>query len=159
MKTKTPLYLTSQTGKTDVWNDSCSIEELNYAIGNGAVGATTNPSIVLNVLKKEMPLWEGRIHELIREMADATEDEIAWKLIEEMACKGAKLLLPAFRGVQRTKRASVHADQPKSITAMQKRSRSRRFTLVLWRLTFKLRYLSQKQESKRLRKQPSGCEY
>ena len=55
MKTKTPLYLTSQTGKTDVWNDSCSIEELNYAIGNGAVGATTNPSIVLNVLKKEMP--------------------------------------------------------------------------------------------------------
>lgn len=96
MKTKTPLYLTSQTGKTDVWNDSCSIEELNYAIGNGAVGATTNPSIVLNVLKKEMPLWEGRIHELIREMADATEDEIAWKLIEEMACKGAKLLLPAF---------------------------------------------------------------
>lgn len=96
MKTKTPLYLTSQTGKTDVWNDSCSIEELNYAIGNGAVGATTNPSIVLNVLKKEMPLWEGRIHELIREMADATEDEIAWKLIEEMACKGAKLLMPAF---------------------------------------------------------------
>ena len=96
MKTKTPLYLTSQTGKTDVWNDSCSIEELNYAIGNGAVGATTNPSIVLNVLKKEMPLWEGRIHELIREMADATEDEIAWKLIEEMACTGAKLLLPAF---------------------------------------------------------------
>lgn len=96
MKTKTPLYLTSQTGKTDVWNDSCSIEELNYAIGNGAVGATTNPSIVLNVLKKEMPLWEGRIHELIQEMADATEDEIAWKLIEEMACKGAKLLMPAF---------------------------------------------------------------
>ena len=29
---KTPLYLTSQTGKTDVWNDSCSIEELNLSL-------------------------------------------------------------------------------------------------------------------------------
>lgn len=96
MNTKTPLYLTSQTGKTDVWNDSCSIEELNYAIENGAVGATTNPSIVLNVLKKEMPLWERRITGLIREMRGATEDEIAWKLIGEMACKGAELLMPAF---------------------------------------------------------------
>jgi len=32
---------------------SCSVEELNYAIQRGAVGATSNPVIVLNVLKKK----------------------------------------------------------------------------------------------------------
>ena len=45
-----PLLQTVSTTATDYWNDSCSIEELTYAIGHGAVGATTNPNIVLNVL-------------------------------------------------------------------------------------------------------------
>jgi len=95
-KNITPMYLTTKGKKTDVWNDSCSIKELNYAIENGAVGATTNPAIVVNVLKKEMPDWEDRIVELIHEMPKATEDDITWKLIEEMGCKAAKLLMPVF---------------------------------------------------------------
>ncbi|MBN2329823.1 MAG: transaldolase family protein [Candidatus Omnitrophica bacterium] len=81
---------------TDLWNDSCSQEELSYAIEHGAVGATTNPVIVGNVLKKEMLLWSDRIHEIIRENRTATEDEITWKVIEELAVKGAQQLLPAF---------------------------------------------------------------
>ncbi len=80
----------------EVWNDSCSVEELEYSIGHGATGATTNPVIVLNVLKKEMPLWEGRIKEIIAEMPEAGEVEVAWKLIEEMAVKGAEILKPVF---------------------------------------------------------------
>ncbi len=80
----------------EVWNDSCSVEELEYAISHGATGATTNPVIVLNVLKKEMPQWEGRIKEIIKEMPEAGEEEIAWKLIEEMAVKGAGVLKPVF---------------------------------------------------------------
>jgi transaldolase len=40
------------TTPTDFWNDSCSIEELSYAIEHGAVGATSNPTIVLAVLNK-----------------------------------------------------------------------------------------------------------
>ena len=40
-----PLHRTATT-VTDYWNDSCSIEELVYAIERGAVGATTNPTIV-----------------------------------------------------------------------------------------------------------------
>jgi len=80
----------------EVWNDSCSIEELNYAISHGASGATTNPVIVLNVLKKEMHLWKDRILELIKEMPEASEIEISWKLIEEMAVKGANVLKPVF---------------------------------------------------------------
>ena len=53
-KYKSPLHQTVSTTKTDYWNDSCSMEELTYAIEHGAVGATTNPTIVLGVLKKEM---------------------------------------------------------------------------------------------------------
>jgi transaldolase len=93
---KNPLHETVATTKTDVWNDSCSVEELNYAIENGAVGATTNPVIVGNVLDKEMHLWEDRIKELVLEMPKASEEDITWKLNEEMAVKGAELLKPVF---------------------------------------------------------------
>ena len=81
---------------TDIWNDSCAQDDLDYAIERGAVGATTNPVIVKDVLKREMPLWAPRIKELCVEMADATEDDIAWELIEEIAAQRSKLLLPAF---------------------------------------------------------------
>jgi transaldolase len=93
---KSPLHQMSMTTVTDYWNDSCSIEELTYAIENGAVGATSNPVIVLNVLKKEMYLWRGRILQIIQENPSWSEDLVAWKLIEEMAVKGAELLLPVF---------------------------------------------------------------
>jgi transaldolase len=95
-KILSPLHETATATATDVWNDSCSIEELTYAIGNGAVGATTNPTIVLGVLKKEMAAWRGRIFEIIAENPTWSEVEIVWRLIEEMAVKGAELLLPAF---------------------------------------------------------------
>lgn len=81
---------------TDLWNDSCSIEELEYAIGHGAVGATANPVIVGEVLRKEMPLWKGRIKELINEYPETSEDDLVWKITEEMSLKAAKLLLPVF---------------------------------------------------------------
>jgi transaldolase len=34
------------TTATDYWNDSCSVEELTYAVARGATGATSNPTIV-----------------------------------------------------------------------------------------------------------------
>jgi transaldolase len=91
-----PLYKMVTTTATDYWNDSCSVEELTYAIERGAVGATTNPTIVLSVLKKEMILWKDRILQIINENPIWSETEIAWKLIEEMAAKGASLLLPVY---------------------------------------------------------------
>jgi transaldolase len=93
---KSPLHETVATTLTDYWNDSCSLEELGYAIEHGAVGATSNPTIVGEVLKKEWSLWEARIGELVAESPSATEDEIAWRLIEEMAVKASELLLPVF---------------------------------------------------------------
>jgi transaldolase len=92
-----PLHQTVSTTPTDYWNDSCSIEELTYAIQHGAVGATTNPQIVMAVLKKEMHLWKARILEIIRENPTWSEEQLTWKLVEEMAVKGAGLLIPVFQ--------------------------------------------------------------
>ena len=93
---KSPLHETVSTTATDYWNDSCSVEELTYAIEHGAVGATTNPTIVGEVLKKEMHLWRERIGEIIAGNPTWTEDEVTWKLNEEMAVKGTELLRPVF---------------------------------------------------------------
>jgi transaldolase len=81
---------------TDYWNDSCSIEELTYGIEHGAVGATTNPSIVHAVLNKEMHLWREHINGLIAAHPAWNENEVQWKLIEDMAVRGAGLLEPVF---------------------------------------------------------------
>jgi len=91
-----PLKEMAETTPTDFWNDSCSFEELKYAISNGAVGATTNPVIVGNVLKKELHLWEGRIRELIAENPEDSYEDISWRLNEEMAVEAGKMLLPVF---------------------------------------------------------------
>ena len=90
-----PLHRTALTA-TDYWNDSCSIAELTYAIERGAVGATSNPTIVGEVLGKEMHLWRERIGEIIAGNPTWTEDEITWQLIEEMAIRASELLLPIF---------------------------------------------------------------
>ena len=92
----TPLQQTVTDRPTDVWNDSCAISELEYAIANGAVGATTNPVIVGQVLEKETHVWRDRILEMISEHGAETEDEVAWRLIEEMAVAGARLLAPVY---------------------------------------------------------------
>jgi len=95
-KYKSPLHETVSTTQTDFWNDSCSVEELTYAIKHGAVGATSNPTIVFNVLKQELHLWKDRLNQLIRENPEWSEVEITWKIFEEIGLKGASLLLPVF---------------------------------------------------------------
>jgi transaldolase len=108
----TTLHRMTQTTPTALWNDSCSLQELSASIEeNGTVGATCNPVIVLGVLKKEMNLWRDRIHSLIREMPEATEEGIAWRLVEEMSIKAARLLEPAFeREKGRNGRLSIQTD-------------------------------------------------
>ena len=94
---KSPLHEMTETTPTWLWNDSASQAELTYAIEQGAVGATCNPVIVTEVLKKEMHLWRDRILELVHgEMPTATEDQIAWKIVEEISQKGAAMLKPIF---------------------------------------------------------------
>lgn len=91
------LETTQKFPQTQIWNDSCSCQELSYAIENGAVGATTNPVIVLNVLKKELPDWESTILSLIKENPTASEDDIAWLVIKALGTKASKLLLDTYK--------------------------------------------------------------
>lgn len=85
---------------TDIWNDSCGLDDLNYAIERGAVGATTNPMIVTAVLESELPIWEKTIKQLIADNPSDNEDDIAWKIIETIGSSRAKMLLPAFEASQ-----------------------------------------------------------
>ncbi len=91
-----PLHETACTTPTQYLNDSCSVEELTYAIGRGAIGATSNPVIVLNVLKKEMHLWRDRIQQIVNDNLTWSETQVAWQVYEALAVNGARLLLPIY---------------------------------------------------------------
>lgn len=106
-----PLHQMTMTTPTRYWNDSCSVEELQYAIARGATGATSNPVIVLNVLKKEMRLWRERIQQVIADNPTWTETQVAWQIYQELAVNGAKLLLPVHEREQHTYgRLSIQTD-------------------------------------------------
>lgn len=108
---KSPLHEMTQTTPTMLWNDSADIDELKYAIENGAVGATCNPVIAVGILKKHLAEWRPRIEALLHELPGATEDQIGWKLVEEMSVRAAKLLEPAFAAdAGRNGRLSIQTD-------------------------------------------------
>ena len=108
---KSPLFKMTQTTPTCLWNDSAAIEELTYSIEHGAVGATCNPSIAVAVLKQEMQVWKGRILALAESCPQATEDDIAWMVVEEMSANAAKLLMPVFEKEHgRNGRLSIQTD-------------------------------------------------
>ena len=91
-----PLGRTVATTATDIWNDSCSVDELGYAISYGAVGATANPTIVVDVWKADPAHWRDRVRAVAAERPDATEVDLAWAIVEEMSLAAAPLLVPAF---------------------------------------------------------------
>jgi transaldolase len=136
---KCPLQQTASTTATDYWNDSCSIEELTYAIERGAVGATTNPTIVGEVLKKEMHLWRDRIGAIVAESPAWTEDEVTWKLIEEMAVRGSELLLPVFeREGGRKGRISIQTDPKLYRSAARMTQQALRFNALAPNMQIKI---------------------
>lgn len=91
-----PLHKMVSTTETDLWIDSCAVSEVAYSLEHGAVGATSNPTIVHGVMQQELPAWKGYIQQLFVENPTLTEAELTWKLIEEMAVRAARLLLPVF---------------------------------------------------------------
>ena len=91
-----PLLRMTQETPTQYWNDSCAIDELTYAVERGATGATSNPSIVLDVLKKEKAHWVPRVRELAAANPAWSEVELTWAIVEEMATRGAGMLVPVF---------------------------------------------------------------
>ncbi len=91
-----PLLRMVRETPTQYWNDSCAVAELAYAVERGATGATSNPSIVLEVLKKDKAHWVPRVHELAAGNPSWTEVELTWAIVEEMAARGAAVLQPVF---------------------------------------------------------------
>lgn len=89
----TNLRLTTDLG-VDFWNDSCDLKELAEAVREGAVGATSNPVIVCQAVEASPETWLPVVDELVAALQEATEDEIAWQLVERMAREAARLLEP-----------------------------------------------------------------
>jgi transaldolase len=106
-----PLLRTVRDRPTEIWNDSCAVAELEWSIARGATGATSNPTIVGDVLKAEHDAWVPRIRELAAANPTWTETELTWAVIEAMAVRGAALLEPVFRREGgRTGRLSIQTD-------------------------------------------------
>jgi transaldolase len=91
-----PLRRMVDATPTDVWNDSCASAELEYAVARGATGATSNPVIVGEVMKKERDRWVPRVREIAAGNPRWSEVEVTWALIEEMGVRGAGILDPVF---------------------------------------------------------------
>jgi transaldolase len=91
-----PLLRMVRETPTDYWNDSCALAELEYAVARGATGATSNPTIVLEVLRKESERWLPRVRALADANPSWNEDDLTWALVEEMGVGAAKLLHSVF---------------------------------------------------------------
>ena len=78
----TKMQLTTDFG-SDWWNDSCDLIELQDAVDQGAVGATSNPVIVKMVVENKPDEWLPVIDGLISENPNGTEDDITWALVDD----------------------------------------------------------------------------
>jgi transaldolase len=92
----TPLLRMARETATDWWNDSCDVDELVSAVERGATGATSNPTIVVEVMKRDRGYWWPRVCEIADANPAWSEVEIAWAVVEQMAARGAAVLQPVF---------------------------------------------------------------
>jgi transaldolase len=91
-----PLFRMTRETPTDWWNDSCDPAELASAVARGATGATSNPTIVLDVMRKDPATWWPWVRATAAANPTWSEVEIAWAAVERMATRGAAVLLPVF---------------------------------------------------------------
>jgi transaldolase len=106
-----PLGRTIAETSTDIWNDSCAVDDLEYALSFGAVGATANPTIVVDVWRKDPAAWRQRVAALANERPTADVAELAWAVVEAMSTRGARLLERVFEAKGgRQGRLSVQTD-------------------------------------------------
>src|SRR4051794_4181193 len=92
-----PLATMVERTATDYWNDSCALDEVAYAVDRGGTGATSNPVIVGEVMRKERGVWEPRVRQLAAEHPAWSETQLTWALVEEMGVRAAAALAPVHR--------------------------------------------------------------
>jgi transaldolase len=76
----------------DWWNDSGVPAELAEAVALGAVGGTSNPVIVAQAALAHPELCLPILEHLVAEHPQATEDDLAWKLIHTLGLDAASRL-------------------------------------------------------------------
>ena len=92
---KSKMQQTSELG-SDWWNDSNDHEELQHAVNEGAVGATSNPVITCAAVKNHPDIWLPVIDKMIESNSTGSEDDILWNLIDEVGKKAANILQPVY---------------------------------------------------------------
>jgi transaldolase len=80
----------------DWWNDSGMPAELAEAVSFDAVGGTSNPVIVSQAVRSNPEVCTPILEQLITDFPEATEDDLAWKLIHELGIRAAAQLLPVW---------------------------------------------------------------
>ncbi len=73
-------WLTSET-QSIYWHDSAVIDELEEAIGNGAVGVTTNPFLVNSTLRACPEYWADKIKDVPRDLKGTEKVEALMKSV------------------------------------------------------------------------------
>lgn len=88
---------------SDWWNDSNDHTELQHAVDEGAVGATSNPVITCAAVKSHPDVWLPVIDAMIRSNPQHSEDDILWDLIDEVGRRAADILMPVYEKTNREK--------------------------------------------------------
>ena len=101
--------MTSET-PTEFWNDSCSAQTIRRAIAQGAVGATTNPFIISEVLRDEIDHWTPQMLTLITHYPFEGEDQIAQRITRLVASERAQLSAPGSLAIQTDPRRAFDAE-------------------------------------------------
>ena len=102
--------MVNQTATT-LWCDSCDPDEVKKALSWGAIGATSNPPIVLKNIRVHPAKWNDRAEQVAAEGRNLTEEAIAWRLVIEASVEVADLLLPEFEATRgRDGRMAIQVD-------------------------------------------------
>jgi transaldolase len=91
-----PLATMVERTPTDFWNDSCALDDVAYAVERGGTGATSNPVIVGEVMRREREVWEPRVRELAESNPTWSEVDLTWAITEEMGVRAAAAMRTVF---------------------------------------------------------------
>ena len=123
---ESPLQRTVRTTATEFWNDGPSAAELEYAMANGAVGATSNPFLIFEEMGRDRGTWKARAQALRVEHPAWSIAEVAWALYGEIARRAADTLRPVYdRENGREGYVSVQVDPTQHPTSRRSTSRRR----------------------------------